>query len=148
MLSVIHHGWATNKIFHSRLPKTVFNSIFLLFYLTENHQICILYQKTFIKKRIVLQSCVKNSYLSYAEFRIHAVKDCLCFYKNSANRAFTFISSKIVYFKQHFAYQIQHPQEMKFPLPLDVLHHCQKITFAAGTMDGVTPYLIKRRLQK
>ena len=104
MLSVIHHGWATNKIFHSRLPKTVFNSIFLLFYLTENHQICILYQKTFIKKRIVLQNCVKNSYLSYAEFRIHAVKDCLCFYKNSANRAFTFISSKIVYCKQHFTY--------------------------------------------
>ena len=52
MLSVIHHGWATNKIFHSRLPKTVFNSIFLLFYLTENHQICILYQKTFIKKEL------------------------------------------------------------------------------------------------
>ena len=27
MLSAIHHGWETKKIFHSRLPKTVSNSI-------------------------------------------------------------------------------------------------------------------------
>ena len=37
------------------------------------------------------------------EFRKHAEKYHLCFYKNSANEIFTFISSKLVYFNKHLA---------------------------------------------
>ena len=58
MLIVVHHGWVTKKIFLSRLPKTVLSSIFLPFYLIGKHQICILYQRTFIKKFIEL--CKKS----------------------------------------------------------------------------------------
>ena len=43
----------TNKAFQSRLPKKVLNRIFLPFGLTEKYQICMLYQKTFIKKNNV-----------------------------------------------------------------------------------------------
>ena len=43
ILNVVHHGWVTWKIFPSSLPKTVFNRVFLPFYLTEKHQICILF---------------------------------------------------------------------------------------------------------
>ena len=35
------------------------------------------------------------------EFRIHAEKDYYCFYKNSTNQTFTFISSNVVYFKKY-----------------------------------------------
>ena len=51
-------------------------------------------------KRIVLKNCVKNNWKKkYVEFRIHAEKDHLCFYKKSTNQTFTFISSKLVFFK-------------------------------------------------
>ena len=36
ILNAAYHRWAIKKIFHSRLPKTVLNSVFLPFYLTEN----------------------------------------------------------------------------------------------------------------
>ena len=42
VLNVTHHGSAIKKIFQSRSPKTTFNN-FLPFYLTEKHQIWILY---------------------------------------------------------------------------------------------------------
>ena len=35
------------------------------------------------------------------EFRIHAEKDHICFYKNPTNQTFTFVSSKVVYVKKH-----------------------------------------------
>ena len=58
IINVIHHGWVTN-IFRTRLPKMVLNSIFVPSHLTEKHQICILYQKTwnsaYTQKRLKLQ---------------------------------------------------------------------------------------------
>ena len=54
-------------------------------------------------EQTALKSCVKISYenfLNYVEFRIHAEKDHLCFYKNSY-QTFTFASSKVVCFKKH-----------------------------------------------
>ena len=36
ILNAAYHRWVIKKIFHSRLPKTVLNSVFLPFYLTEN----------------------------------------------------------------------------------------------------------------
>ena len=49
-LNVDHHGWERKTIFHSILPNTALNSIFLLVYLIEKHQSSILYQETFITK--------------------------------------------------------------------------------------------------
>ena len=96
-----HPPWlAKKKFFYSRSPKTALNNVFLPFYLTENHQICIFYQKTFTKT-----NCIKDK-LNYAELYIHAEKNSLCFYKNSGNQSFTFINSKVVYFKKHLAYQV------------------------------------------
>ena len=48
-----HPPWLSDEEnFHSRSPKTALNGIFLTFYLTENHQICTLYYKTFIKNEL------------------------------------------------------------------------------------------------
>ena len=53
--------WLGDKeIFHSRLPKTVLDSIFLPFYLTEKHQFCILYNRTFIKMNFIKELCKKS----------------------------------------------------------------------------------------
>ena len=51
--------WMTKKIIHSRLPKATLIDIFLPFYLTEKHQICILCKKTFIKKSHIKGLCKK-----------------------------------------------------------------------------------------
>ena len=48
--------------FNSRLGETTLNSFVLTFHLTVKHWICILYQKTFIKKRIVLKISVKDNF--------------------------------------------------------------------------------------
>ena len=65
-----------------------------------------MYQKTFMKKNCI-KELWKNHFkmfLNYAEFRIK--KDNLCFYKTFTNQIFPFISSKVVYFKKHLAYQV------------------------------------------
>ena len=95
MLNVAHHGWLSKKIFHSRSPKTTSNDIFLPFYLNE---------KTFIKKNCIKKlekNHLKISLIIYVELHIYTEKDHLCFYKNSGNQTFTFISSKLVYFSKH-----------------------------------------------
>ena len=46
---LVDHGWATKKMLHF---KSALHGIFLHFYLTEKHQICILYKNTFIKKEL------------------------------------------------------------------------------------------------
>ena len=60
ILKVVHHCWAINKHFHSRLPKTVLNSIFLPFYFTEKKSDLHLAPKKFYKKRTVLKNCPKT----------------------------------------------------------------------------------------
>ena len=110
-------------------------SIFLPIFLTENHQICILYQETFI--RIVLKNSVKSHlkiFLNNVVISIHAEKNNLYFYKISANQTFTFISSKVVYFKKHLANQVQHLQGMKFSLPIHIPYRRQTINLAVGAM--------------
>ena len=52
ILNAAHQRWTAKKIFHSRLPKTVLNSVFFTFLSYWKHQICILYQKTFIKEEL------------------------------------------------------------------------------------------------
>ena len=47
-------------------------------------------------------------------------KKIISAYKNSTNQTFTYISSKQVNFKKQLACKVQHPEEMKFPLPLNV----------------------------
>ena len=55
-------------------------------------------------------------------------------YKKSTNQTFTFISCKVLYFKKHLTYQVLHPQEVKFHLPLNVTYHCHTIKLAVGTI--------------
>ena len=57
ILNVAYDDWVTKKIFHSRLPKTAFSSIFYLFILLKN---IILYQKTFIKNYCIKKLCKKS----------------------------------------------------------------------------------------
>ena len=52
ILSVVHHGWATMKMFHSRSSKTALKGIFLPFYFIDKHEIYILYQKAFMKNEL------------------------------------------------------------------------------------------------
>ena len=54
---------------------------FLAVDLTVKRQICILHQKTFMKKNCIKELCKESFKLNYAEFRIQAEKDCLYFYK-------------------------------------------------------------------
>ena len=56
------------------------------------------------------------------------------FYKNSTIQSVTFISSKIVSFQKHLTYQVQDPQEKKFPLPLNGSYCCKTIKLAVGAM--------------
>ena len=42
--------------------------------------------------------------------------------------------SKVVYFKKHLAYQVQHLWETKFPLPMNVHYHHQTIKLAVGAI--------------
>ena len=54
-------------------------------------------------EQTAFKGCVKNHskiFLNYVEFRTHAEKDHLCFYRNSC-QTFIFASSKVVYFKKH-----------------------------------------------
>ena len=97
-LNVAQHGWVIKKFFIV-LSKTALHSIFLPFYLTLKQQWPDLHPvpEGFYKKRFVLKNCAKNSFeyiLNYQEFRTHAEKDFLCFYKNYENQAFTFITAK------------------------------------------------------
>ena len=66
--------------------------------------------------------CKKSFEKKYVQFRIHAEKDHLCFYKNFTNQAFIFISSKLVYFKKKW----------KFPLSLNAPYRHQTIDQAVG----------------
>ena len=50
MLNAAHHVWVTKKLFHSRLPKTVSNGIFLPFYLTDKTSDLHLTLEDFYKK--------------------------------------------------------------------------------------------------
>ena len=51
ILNVTHHGLRTLKMFHSRLPKTAL-AMFFTSLSYWKHQICILYQKTFMEKEL------------------------------------------------------------------------------------------------
>ena len=55
----------------------------------EIHQICILYLKTFTKKNFINQLCKNHLKINYVKFRIHALKDHLCFNKKFTNQALT-----------------------------------------------------------
>ena len=94
------------KMFHFRSPKT---TLTVFFYLIEKTFGLHLVPEDFYEKRIVWKNWVKIIWkyakLSYVEFRIHTEND-LCFCKSSANQTFTFMSSKLVYFKKHLAYQV------------------------------------------
>ena len=84
--------WLGKTFFHHILAKMVLNGIFfksLSYWITTDLHLI---------KKIVLMTCAKNHLkINDVEFRIHALKNNFCFYKNSANPTFIFISSKVVY---------------------------------------------------
>ena len=61
-------------------------------------------------------------------------KDHFRFYKYFTNQIFTLINSKVVYVKNHLAYQVYHHEETKFLLSLNVLYCGKTIKLAVGTM--------------
>ena len=111
-------------------------TFFLHFYLTEKHQICILYWKIFIKKRTTLNNCLKNYLkifsINYVECHVNTKKDHLCFHENSTIQTFIFISSKVVYFKKHLVSIA--PLENKVFTVSNILYCRQTITLAAGAI--------------
>ena len=69
----------------------------------------------FYKKMIILRNCAKNHHsISCVESPIFEESDQLCLYKNLANQAFSFISSKVVYFKKHLAINYRIPKKHSF----------------------------------
>ena len=92
------------KMFHSWSPKVAFKAISYLFILMEQ-LICILYQKTFMKKKDFMEGLCKNDlkiFLIKLCRILHARrKDNFCFYEDFTNQTFTFISSKVVYVKKN-----------------------------------------------
>ena len=103
----------------------------------------------FHKKMILLRNCVKNHHsISYVESPIFEETDHLCFYKNLANQAVSFISSQIVYFRKHLAYQVQDPWETKFLLPLNAPYHRQTIKLVVGTIAEPIHSLLKDVFRK
>ena len=104
MLNVAHHGWASMKIFHSRMPKDGLKQhLFYLFILLNNIKF-VFYTRRRLQKRIEIKNYVKNHIkINYVEFRINAYKAHLCFYKNPTIETFTLTISKVAYFKKHHA---------------------------------------------
>ena len=103
-LNVSHHSSATKKLFHSQSPKTILNGIsfaFLCYWKTSDlHLIVELYI-------ILLKNHVRNHLkITFVEFCIHAGKDHQCFCRSFRNQTFTFISSKVVYFKKSRTNQV------------------------------------------
>ena len=93
------------------------------------------YTRRLLQKRNELKNYVKNYLkINSVEFRIHVLKNHLCFYKNSTIQTLTFISSKIVYFKKYLAYQTLHPSKGKFSLLLNVPYPSQTIKLEVGAM--------------
>ena len=68
-----HHGWATKKMFHSRLPKTVLNSyIFYLFISLKTSNLQLIPGDFFKKIHYkIVQSSFENIPNDYVEFHIH-----------------------------------------------------------------------------
>ena len=60
ILNVAYDGWVTKKIFHSRLPKTAFSSIFYLFTLLKNIRFASCTRRL-LQKIIALENYVKKS---------------------------------------------------------------------------------------
>ena len=111
-------------------PQQYFCYLFILLKTPDLHLILELYF-------ILFKICVKNHLKrNNGEFCIHAEKDHQCFYKNSTNQTFTFIKSKLVYFKKYRTNQVQHLEETKFLLPLNVLYCCQTVKIAVGALIG------------
>ena len=78
------------------------------------------------------------------EFDIHVEKDHFCFYKNSINRNFTFINSKVVYFDKDLTSTASLGNEVYTAIkcslsPLDN-YTCSR------SSDGATLNLIKREI--
>ena len=85
-------------------------AFYYTFYLAEK-QICILHYKEMLK-----------NHLKIFLFKLNTENDHLYFQKNTTSQTFIFISGKVIYFKKHLIYQVYHPYEAKFPLPLNVRH--------------------------
>ena len=137
VLNVTHHGSAIKKIFQSRSPKTTFNN-FLPFYLTEKHQIWILYQKT-LKKNNCFKVLCKQSFekkmtwnSAYTQKKIISA-----FMKTLQIKLLTLQAGNL-------ANQVQHSQETKFSLPLNVpSSFC--MTCGQWPVPSLSPAQIKKK---
>ena len=75
ILNVAHHRWEAKKKFPLDCLKQPETALFLSFYLAEKHQICILYQKIFVKNIGLKNFFYKNS--ANQTFNLHQQKSRL-----------------------------------------------------------------------
>ena len=97
------------------------------------------------------RNCVRNHLkISYVKFRIHAEKDLLCFYKNSANQTSIFISSKVVYFRtiSHIKYSTLGKRHLHCFVWLKMFRMTARQLSFQRRNGRATPYLFKRDLSK
>ena len=136
ILIVAHLCCATMTMFHSRSLKTAFKGISYLFILWKN--LFVSGTRILLWKENSMKELCKNDlkiFLIKLCGNLHARrKDRFCFYKYFTYQTFTFINSKVVYVKNHLAYQVYHHEETKFLLSLNVLYRGKTIKLAVGTM--------------
>ena len=104
---------------------------------------------------IILNNRARNSVrnhlkISYVKFRIHAEKDRLCFYKNSANQTLIFISSKVVYFRtiSHIKYSTLGKRNLHCFGWLKMFRMTARQSSFQRRNGRATSYLFKRDLSK
>ena len=113
------------------------------------------YTRKLLWNWIILNNHARNSVrnhlkISYVKFRIHAEKDLLCFYKNSANQTSIFISSKVVYFRtiSHIKYSTLGKRHLHCFVWLKMFRMTARQSSFQRRNGRATSYLFKRDLSK
>ena len=83
------------------------------------------YTRRLLQKRTEIKNCIKNLFkiflIQFCGNPYTSRKNHLCFYKNSTNQTFTFISNKVVYFKKHLASTAPFGKELSNAITCSVL---------------------------
>ena len=111
-LKCSHHGSVTKKNFHFRSTNTALKQRSTFLSILKNSK-STSPTRRLIQKRILLKNCAKY-HCGIAEFRIHAEKDSLRIYKNSADQTFTSSRNKVVYFLKYLAHHYRTLRKRSF----------------------------------
>ena len=123
LATIVWQGRHLLTLDYLKQPQTTFFTF--LSYWTKSNLYLILEELNWINKNWIKKLCKSHLKINYVEFPYA--------HKNSRVQAFTFINSKVVYFKKHLISSTG-TQETKFPLPLNVSYHGQTIVLGVGAM--------------